>query len=40
MGRGDCGSRVEGQGLWARVRGGRGGYEENLEYSRSCICGL
>ena len=32
MGRGvrGCGSRVEGRGLWVRVRGGRGGYEGNL----------
>ena len=29
---GGCGARVDGRGLLVRVRGGRGGYEGNLQF--------
>ena len=37
VGRGGCGSRVEGRGLWVRVRGGggRGGYS-NCYFKMGC----
>ena len=30
MGRGGCGSRLEGRELWVRVRGCQGAFEDNL----------
>ena len=40
VGRGGCGLRVEGRGLWVRVRGGRGGYENTRNCYFKMGCGV